>query len=96
MDNFEILTLQLQTLEKYTDLALAHHLPSMVVIHGVGSGKLRDEIHEALRLKKGVKIFFCQSLRSALWLWGHGGFFLNMENEGLPRIEYEVNDKITG
>lgn len=57
MDNFEILTLQLQTFEKYFDLAQAHHLPSMVVIHGVGSGKLRDEIHEALRLKKGVKSF---------------------------------------
>jgi Smr domain len=57
LDNFEILTLQLQMLEKYLDLALAHHLSSMVVIHGVGSGKLRDEIHEALRLKKGIKSF---------------------------------------
>lgn len=57
LDNFEILTLQLQTLEKYLDLAIAHHLPSMVVIHGVGSGKLRDEIHEILRLKRGVKSF---------------------------------------
>jgi len=57
LDNFEILTLQLQTLEKYIDLALAHHLPSMVVIHGLGSGKLRDEIHEILRLKREVKSF---------------------------------------
>jgi hypothetical protein len=57
LDNFEILTLQLQTLEKYVDLALAHHLSSMIVIHGVGSGKLRDEIHEILRLKKGIKSF---------------------------------------
>ena len=57
LDNFEILTLQLQTLDKYLDLALAHHLSSMVVIHGVGSGKLRDEIHEVLRLKRGVASF---------------------------------------
>lgn len=57
LDNFEILTLQLQTLEKYIDLALAHHLASMIVIHGLGSGKLRDEIHETLRLKRGVKSF---------------------------------------
>lgn len=57
LDNFEILTLQLQTLEKYIDLALAHHLPSMIVIHGVGSGKLRDEIHEILRVKREVKSF---------------------------------------
>lgn len=57
LDNFEILTLQLQTFEKYFDLAVAHHLPSMVVIHGVGSGKLRDEIHEVLRVKRNVKSF---------------------------------------
>jgi hypothetical protein len=57
LDNFEILTLQLQTFEKYFDLALAHHLPSMIVIHGVGSGKLRDEIHELLRVKRNVKSF---------------------------------------
>jgi hypothetical protein len=57
LDSFEILTLQLQTFEKYFDLAVAHHLPSMIVIHGVGSGKLRDEIHEALRVKRNVKSF---------------------------------------
>lgn len=57
LDNFEILTLQLQTFEKYFDLAVAHHLPSMIVIHGVGSGKLRDEVHEILRTKRSVKSF---------------------------------------
>ena len=58
LDNFEILTLQLQTFEKYFDLAIAHHLPSMIVIHGVGTGKLRDEIHEILRTKRQVKSFY--------------------------------------
>jgi hypothetical protein len=57
MENFEKLTLQLKTFEKYYDLALAHHLPSMIVIHGLGSGKLRDEIHELLKLRHGVKTF---------------------------------------
>jgi hypothetical protein len=57
LDSFEILTLQLQTFEKYFDLAVAHHLPSMIVIHGVGTGKLRDEIHEELRTKRNVKSF---------------------------------------
>lgn len=57
LDNFEILTIQLQTFEKYYDLARAHHLPSLIVIHGVGTGKLRDEIHEILRHKLGVKSF---------------------------------------
>lgn len=57
LDNFEILTLQLQTFEKYFDLAVAHRLPSMIVIHGVGTGRLRDEIHEILRTKRNVKSF---------------------------------------
>ena len=57
MNSFEKLTLQLKTLEKYIDLAVAHHLPSMIVIHGVGTGKLRDEIHEILRLRKDIKSF---------------------------------------
>jgi hypothetical protein len=60
MDNFGILTLQLQTFDKYFDLAVAHRLPSMIVIHGVGSGRLRDEIHEQLRLKREVKSFINQ------------------------------------
>lgn len=54
---FEKLSLQLQTLEKYLDLAVAHHQPSMIVIHGVGTGRLRDEIHEMLRTRSDVKSF---------------------------------------
>lgn len=57
LSSFEKLTLQLQTLEKYLDLAVAHHQPSMIVIHGVGTGKLRDEIHEILRVRRDVKSF---------------------------------------
>ena len=60
LSNYEILTLQLRTFEKYYDLALAHHLPSLIVIHGVGEGRLRDEIHDILRLKKEVKSFVNQ------------------------------------
>lgn len=60
LDNLAILSLQLKTFEKYFELAQAHHLPWMIVIHGVGSGKLRDEIHEILRLGKGVKRFVNQ------------------------------------
>jgi hypothetical protein len=60
MSNFEMVTLQLQTFEKYFDLAVAHHLPSMIMIHGVGSGKLRDEIHDLLRMKRNVKSFINQ------------------------------------
>ncbi len=57
MNNFEKLTLQLRTLEKELDLAVAHHQSSLIVIHGVGTGKLRDEVHEILRSRKDVKSF---------------------------------------
>ncbi|HOZ86021.1 MAG TPA: hypothetical protein PK191_11085 [Niabella sp.] len=60
MSNFEILTLQLKTFEKYYDLAVSHVQPSLIIIHGVGTGKLRDEIHDALRLKKEVSYFINQ------------------------------------
>lgn len=60
MSNFEILTLQLKTFEKFYDLAIADHLPQFIVIHGVGKGKLRDEIHEILKLKKEVKSYINQ------------------------------------
>ena len=41
------------------NLAVAHHQPSLIVIHGVGR-ELRDEIHDILRLKKEVKSFVNQ------------------------------------
>lgn len=60
LSNFEILTMQLREFEKFYDLAVGHHQPSLTVIHGVGVGKLRDEIHEILRHKKEVKSFVNQ------------------------------------
>ncbi len=60
MTNFEIVSLQLKTFEKYYHLAIAHRQASLTVIHGVGEGVLRDEIHDILRLKKEVKSFVNQ------------------------------------
>lgn len=60
LSNYEMLQLQLKTFEKYYDLALAHHQPSLIVVHGVGEGVLRNEIHDILRLKKDVKSFVNQ------------------------------------
>ncbi|MCG7859693.1 hypothetical protein MD537_22130, partial [Flavihumibacter sediminis] len=42
------------------ELALAHYQPMLTVIHGLGSGRLRDEIHSLLRLRKPVKYFVNQ------------------------------------
>ncbi len=60
LSNFEILSMQLNQFEKYYDLAVAHRQPSLVVIHGLGTGRLRDEIHELLRHRKEVKSFVNQ------------------------------------
>jgi hypothetical protein len=60
LSNYEILSLQLKIFEKYYQLSILHHQPSLIVIHGVGEGKLRDEIHDLLRLKKDVKSFVNQ------------------------------------
>jgi hypothetical protein len=60
LGNLQILSMQLKTFEKYYDLAVAHLQPSLIVIHGVGSGRLRDEIHELLRHRKEVKSFVNQ------------------------------------
>ena len=60
LSNAEILDIQLREFEKWYDLAMAHHQANLIVIHGVGSGRLRDEIHDVLRLKRGVKSFVNQ------------------------------------
>lgn len=57
MSNYEILSMQLKTFEKFYQLAVVHHQASLIVIHGVGEGVLRNEIHEKLKSKSEVKSF---------------------------------------
>jgi hypothetical protein len=68
MTSPEMLDLQIRTFDKYFELAVLHHQPSLTVIHGVGTGRLRDEIHEILRTKKEVKRFVNQYLTA----YGYG------------------------
>jgi Smr domain-containing protein len=60
LSNYEIVSLQLKTFEKYYDLAVAHMQPSLIVVHGVGTGRLREEIHEQLKHRREVKTFVNQ------------------------------------
>ncbi|HVY75826.1 MAG TPA: Smr/MutS family protein [Puia sp.] len=60
LTNFEKLTLQLDTFEKYLDLAIAHHQHNLIVIHGVGTGRLKDEIHDILKTRREVRSFINQ------------------------------------
>jgi dsDNA-specific endonuclease/ATPase MutS2 len=50
----------LDTFEKYYDLAVLHQQASLIVIHGIGEGRLREEIHEILKLRPKVKSFVNQ------------------------------------
>lgn len=56
----EILHMQLNEFEKFYDLALAHRQPVLTIIHGIGIGRLKDELHQALKAKKEVKSFINQ------------------------------------
>lgn len=60
LNNYEILSIQLNEFEKWYELAIAHKQPNLIVIHGVGKGKLKDEIHGILKTRKEVKTFINQ------------------------------------
>jgi hypothetical protein len=60
LTNTEIMGIQLSEFDKWFDLAVAHKLPSFIVIHGVGEGVLRDELHSILKTKREVKHFINQ------------------------------------
>ena len=60
LNNTQKLGIQMREFEKWYDLAVAHRQPQLIVIHGIGKGVLRDEIHDVLRLKKEVKSFVNQ------------------------------------
>lgn len=60
LPNNEILMIQLNEFEKYYNLAVAHHQPSLIVVHGIGEGILREEIHQILKSRKEVKSFVNQ------------------------------------
>lgn len=58
--NLEILNIQLKEFEKWYHLATIHKQPSLIIIHGVGKGKLKDEIHSLLKGRNEVKSFINQ------------------------------------
>lgn len=49
LNNTEILQLQLDTLQHYVYLAIAHRQDKLMIIHGLGKGILRDAVHRVLR-----------------------------------------------
>lgn len=53
----EILLVQLSALDYHVDMAIAHCQQSMFIIHGIGKGTLRDEVHGLLKGKRGIDRF---------------------------------------
>jgi hypothetical protein len=57
LSNADMLAIQLETLQKFLGLAIAHKQERMVVIHGLGKGVLKDEVHKILKQTPEVKRF---------------------------------------
>jgi hypothetical protein len=53
----EIITIQLDALQRYLQLAIVNKQERMAVIHGLGKGKLKDEVHKILKKTPEVFIF---------------------------------------
>jgi dsDNA-specific endonuclease/ATPase MutS2 len=47
----------MKVFENFYEQALVHQLEQIIVIHGIGTGRLKDEIHAFLRSKREVKSF---------------------------------------
>lgn len=60
LSNAEILDIQLSEFEKWYSLAVLNKLEKFTVVHGIGEGKLKNEIHQILNTKKEVKSFYNQ------------------------------------
>lgn len=57
LSSFEILTIQLEAFEDALEEAIRNHQLSLVVIHGVGKGRLKEEIHAILKSTSSVDFF---------------------------------------
>lgn len=57
---FEILEMQLKEFEKWLQLSIDFKMPNLTVIHGLGTGKLKEEIHAILKNNAWVKTFVNQ------------------------------------
>jgi len=57
LSNADIVKIQLDTLQRYLNLAIVHRQERMVVVHGLGKGRLREEVHAVLKTVKEVSRF---------------------------------------
>ncbi|RYD57959.1 MAG: hypothetical protein EOP56_06710 [Sphingobacteriales bacterium] len=57
LSNADMLAIQLETLQKFLNIAISHKQDRMVIIHGLGKGVLKDEVHKMLKQTPQVKRF---------------------------------------
>ena len=57
MDNFDMLTLQLDTAKRQLDFAFSKRIQRIVFIHGVGEGVLRTELEFLLKKYDNIKFY---------------------------------------
>lgn len=57
LSNYEMLTIQLEAFEDAMNEAIRNHQQSLIVIHGVGKGRLKEEIHTILKSVMEVEFF---------------------------------------
>lgn len=57
LSNFDMLQIQLRTIENEIELARAERRKRLVFIHGKGSGKLKEEMMKLLRRYNGIEIY---------------------------------------
>jgi hypothetical protein len=60
LTNGEIVMMQMSHFEKYLNLAIKNKLENFIVIHGIGNGTLKNEVHQFLKFHKGVNFFINQ------------------------------------
>lgn len=54
LSNYEMLNIQLERFEKELDFAISKNMKKIVFIHGVGNGRLKQEILSILKATKGI------------------------------------------
>jgi len=57
LSNADMLKIQMDALKRYLHLAIIHHQERMIIIHGLGKGVLRDEVHKVLKRTPQIRLF---------------------------------------
>lgn len=66
--NAEILDIQMREFDRWYHLAVLNRLSKFTVVHGIGKGKLKEEIHQFLKGRKEVSSFINQHTQ----MFGYG------------------------